>query len=166
MKNLPTDKIISCFYGSSEDCVKVLNVDGMLMSINPNGLKVMDIDNERDVLGQKWLTFWQGNMQTKAAAALAKANTGQLAKFEGYCPTYKGRMKYWEVTIAPLFDDFGEINWLLITSRDASKQKRLEQRVKHLKLENQSLQARLGMQPTIPPIRPRRRSQVVQLAIQ
>lgn len=163
MKNLPTDKIISCFYGSSDDCVKVINVDGMLLSINPNGLKVMDIDSERDVLGQKWLTFWQGNMQPKAQAALAKANSGQLAKFEGYCPTYKGRMKYWEVTIAPLFDDFGEISWLLITSRDATKQKKLEQHVKLLKLENQNLQARINRQPAV---KPKQRSRAVELANQ
>lgn len=129
MKTLPTDKIISCFYGSSEDCVKVVSPEGMLMSFNPNGLKVMEIDSAKDVIGKDWLSFWQGSMQPKAARALQQANDGQLAKFEGYCPTFKGMMKYWEVTIAPLHDDFGLIQWLLVTSRDTTKQKDLEKRV-------------------------------------
>lgn len=129
MSSLPTDKIISCFYGSSEDCVKVVNTDGMLMSFNPNGLKVMEIDTPKDVIGKDWLSFWQGNMQTKASHALQQAIDGELARFEGYCPTFKGTMKYWEVTIAPLYDDFGGIQWLLITSRDATKQKNLEKKV-------------------------------------
>lgn len=129
MNNLPTDKIISCFYDSSEDCVKVVNTDGMLLSFNPNGLKVMEIDSQADVIGKDWITFWQGSMQAKAVTALQQANDGLLAKFEGYCPTFKGTMKYWEVTIAPLFDDFGNIQWLLITSRDATKQKDLEKKV-------------------------------------
>jgi PAS domain-containing protein len=135
MRELPTDKIISCFYGSSEDCVKVVNVDGILMSFNPNGLKIMEINSAKDVIGKDWLAFWQGNMQEKAADAFKRASDGQLAKFEGYCPTFKGTMKYWEVTIAPLYDDFGLIQWLLVTSRDATKQKDLEKKVARQELE-------------------------------
>jgi PAS domain S-box-containing protein len=129
MANLPTDKIISCFYDSSEDCVKVVNTGGILLSFNPNGLKVMEIDNESDVIGKDWLAFWRGNLQDKAKAAFAKALKGELAHFEGYCPTFKGNMKYWEVSIAPLFDDFGDILWLLVISRDVTKHKDLEKRV-------------------------------------
>jgi PAS domain-containing protein len=143
VKNLPTDKIISCFYGSSEDCVKVINTDGLLMSFNPNGLKVMEIDDEQAVIGQDWLTFWKGNIQHKAAEALLKAKEGELARFEGYCPTFKGTMKYWEVSIAPLHDDFGNIQWLLVTSRDATRQKDLEQEVAEQKIEIASLRQQL-----------------------
>lgn len=127
--DLPTDKIISCFYGSSEDCVKVMNTDGMLMSFNPNGLKVMEIDDPRDDIGKDWLTFWNGNLKIKASDALAEARKGNLSRFEGYCPTFKGTLKYWEVSIAPLYDDFGDISWLLVTSRDATRQKDLEKQV-------------------------------------
>ena len=86
--NLPTDKIISCFYGSSEDCIKVVSTSGMLMSFNPNGLKVMEIDDEKDVIGRDWLEFWNGDIHEKAVAALGEARTGKLARFEGYCPTF------------------------------------------------------------------------------
>lgn len=144
MNNLPTDKIISCFYGSSEDCVKVVNTDGMLMSFNPNGLKVMEIDSQEDVLGKDWVSFWKGSMQKKAADAVQRANDGQLAKFEGYCPTFKGTMKYWEVTIAPLFDDFGIIQWLLITSRDATAQKELEKKVVEQEMQIKELRQLLS----------------------
>lgn len=131
VNNLPTDKIISCFYGSSEDCVKVVDIDGILMSFNPNGLKTMEIDSLKDIIGKEWLSFWNGNMHAKAEAALAQAIDGQLARFEGYCPTFKGTMKYWKVAIAPLHDDIGNIQWLLITSHDATVQKELEKTVVH-----------------------------------
>jgi PAS domain S-box-containing protein len=146
MSDLPTDKIISCFYGSSEDCVKVIDTNNTLMSFNPNGLKVMEIDDPKDVLGKDWLTFWNGNIQAKATEALEKAKGGHLARFEGYCPTFKGTMKYWEVSIAPLYDEFQEVRWLLVTSRDATKQKELQQQVldqqqeiEHLKLQLKSI---------------------------
>ncbi|HEX8227346.1 MAG TPA: PAS domain-containing protein [Candidatus Saccharimonadales bacterium] len=135
MSNLPTDKMISCFYDSSEDCVKVLTPDGILLSFNPNGLKVMEIDDEKDVIGKDWLSFWKGNMEQKAANALRRAGAGKLAKFEGYCPTFKGTMKYWEVQLAPLLNDFGDVQWILSTSRDMTKYKDLEDEVINLRRE-------------------------------
>lgn len=129
MANLPTDKIISCFYGSSEDCIKVLDLDNRLMSFNPNGLKVMEIDDEKSVIGKDWLNLWETEMKHKAQDALAIARTGKLARFEGYCPTFKGTMKYWEVSIAPLYGDFNQIQWLLVMSRDSTDLKNLEKRV-------------------------------------
>jgi PAS domain-containing protein len=147
MRELPTDKIISCFYGSSEDCIKVIDTDNTLMSFNPNGLKVMEIDDKKDVLGKDWLTFWDGNIKVKAAEALAQAKEGKLARFEGYCPTFKGTMKYWEVSIAPLYNEFKEISWLLVTSRDATKQKDLEKLVEEQKAEINLLKSKLALQP-------------------
>ncbi len=147
MRDLPTDKIISCFYGSSEDCVKVIDTNATLMSFNPNGLKVMEIDDEKDVLGKDWLTFWNGNIKLKAAEAVKRAKNGELSRFEGYCPTFKGTMKYWEVSIAPLYNEFEEISWLLVTSRDATKQKDLEKLVIEQKLEIETLKEKLSLLP-------------------
>ena len=144
MGNLPTDKIISCFYGSSEDCVKVIDVAGTLMSFNPNGLKVMEIDDAKDVIGKDWLHFWNGAMKDKASKAIVNAKNGKLARFEGYCPTFKGTMKYWEVSIAPLYDDFDQVQWLLVTSRDATKQKDLERIVDAQEKEIRELRQQLA----------------------
>ncbi len=135
MSNLPTDKIISCFYDSSEDCVKVIDPHGTLMSLNPNGLRVMEIDNAHDVIGSSWLSLWKGGLQVPAAAALEKAAAGKVAKFEGFCPTYKGNMRYWEVSIAPLFSDYGDVQWLLVTSHDATSRIEMEKELKALREE-------------------------------
>ncbi len=133
MRSLPTDKLISCFYDSSEDCVKVLDVNGTLMSFNPNGFKIMEIDDPKAVIGKDWLAFWKGNLHDIASAAFEKARAGTLAKFEGYCPTFKGTMKYWEVTIAPLHNEYGDVQWLLVSSRDETRRKNTEEEVKRLR---------------------------------
>lgn len=135
MSNLPTDKIISCFYDSSTDCVKVIDTAGTLLSFNPHGLKVMQIDDAKDVLGKDWVKFWQGNIENKAAAALKGASRGRLTSFAGYCPTFKGVMKYWEVSLAPLLNDFGEVQWIIVTSRDMTMYKQLENEIVKLKRE-------------------------------
>lgn len=133
MRNLPTDKIISCFYDSSEDCVKVVDPNGVLMSFNPNGLKAMEIDDPKKVIGKDWLSFWEGNLHKVATEAFEKAKRGELARFEGYCPTLAGTTKYWDVIIAPLMNEFGDVQWLLVNSRDETKRKELEEEVRTLR---------------------------------
>lgn len=144
MGKLPTDKLISCFYDSAEDCVKVIDTNATLLSFNPNGFKVMEIDDPKSVLGKDWLSFWKGDMQPLAVAALNKAKSGEVAKFEGYCPTFKGNMRYWHVLIAPLFDDFGQIQWLLVSSRDATEERSLRETTERQAQEIKALKAQLA----------------------
>lgn len=98
----------------------------MLLSFNPNGLKAMEIDSEQDVIGADWLDFWRGDIQKDAKAALEKAKGGEISAFKGYAPTFKGNVKYWEVSISPLFNDYGDVQWLLVTSHDSSRLKVME----------------------------------------
>jgi hypothetical protein len=44
-------------------------------------------------------------------------------------------MKYWEVQLAPLLNDFGDVQWILSTSRDMTKYKDLEDEVINLRRE-------------------------------
>ncbi len=93
----------------------------------------MEIENEKDVLGKDWVSFWRGGLEHEAATALIQASAGKLAKFEGYCPTFRGTMKYWEVSLAPLINDYGDVQWILITSRDMTKYKDMEKTIDRLR---------------------------------
>lgn len=131
---LPTDKIISCFYDSSIDCVKVLDTNATLLSFNDKGYDVMEIDDPASVLGRSWLEFWKGEMLPKAKLAFEQALTGSMAQFEGYCPTVKGSPRWWRVNIVPLKNEFGEVQWILAMSRDVSEIERLREENAKLKL--------------------------------
>ncbi len=112
-----------------------MDTSGMLLSFNPNGLKVMEIDDERKVIGQDWHTFWRGDIQKDVSAAINKASKGEASSFSGYAPTFKGTMKYWEVSISPLFNDHDDVQWLLVTSHDSTRLKDLEELVKNQQAE-------------------------------
>jgi PAS domain S-box-containing protein len=141
MTNTLNDKIISCFYESSEDCVKVVDIHGILKSFNENGLKVMEIDNQADVIGKAWLSFWKGDLEIPAREAFAKAAAGEPALFEGFCPTLKGTMKYWTVSLVPILEDDGSVGSILITSKDTTKILELEKRIDELESEMSKLRS-------------------------
>lgn len=130
---LPADQLISCIGGSSTDCVKVVDKDGMILSFNDYGYTLMEIDRPDQVIGKNWLDFWSGNFGKTAHNEFDKALFGTLGYFEGYCPTLKGTPKWWQVTIIPLKNTHNEIEWILSISRDISELHELRDIVSKLK---------------------------------
>lgn len=144
MAQLPADKMISCFYESTKDCVKVIDTHAILHSFNPYGLKAMEIDDAKDVIGRNWLDFWQGDASEVARRAFNEALEGRIGHFEGYCPTVKGTPKWWEVTVAPLHNEYGEVQWILASSRDITNQMKLKQELEQQRQENELLRKKLA----------------------
>ena len=114
-------------FENSPDCVKVLDLDGALHSINKNGLYILEIDDFAHAAGKNWIDLWQGDEKEAARQAIEKARNGQTANFEGFCRTLKGNLKYWDVTVAPVFDADGRTIRLISTSRDMTERRSAEQ---------------------------------------
>lgn len=85
---------------SSLDCIKLLDREGRLLWMNEPGARLMEIE-EALPLGTAWLDFWGGTPREAARAALDTALAGGVGRFTGPCPTFTGRMKWWNVVVAP-----------------------------------------------------------------
>lgn len=115
-----------CIVDSSPDCVKVLDVEGRLLSMNEEGRQQLEIDDLSLYLNLFWADLWPVRERECARAAIAQARAGKTAKFEGFCATMKGTMKWWENVITPIQDDADTPRRLLCISRDITARKRLE----------------------------------------
>ncbi len=113
-------------FENSPDCVKVLELDGTLDAMNTNGLCVMEIDDFADFAGKQWTDLWDGDENELAYQAVQTAAKGGTAHFEGFCRTAKGTLKYWDVTVAPVFDAGGKPNRLIATARDITERREAE----------------------------------------
>ncbi|HXG83750.1 MAG TPA: CHASE3 domain-containing protein [Pyrinomonadaceae bacterium] len=113
-------------FENSPDCVKVLELDGTLSAMNSNGLCVLEIDDFAHFAGKQWIDFWEGDENEMAYQAVQSAAKGKTAQFEGFCKTAKGTTKYWDVSVAPVFDAEGKPNRLISTSRDISERRQIE----------------------------------------
>jgi PAS domain S-box-containing protein len=131
---LPADNLISSFHDSATDSIKVLDVDGIVLSFNPAGYDLMELDSPTDVIGKSWLSLWKGETEDLAKNALKSARGGKSGYFEAQRPTKKGNIKWWQVTVLPLKNSHNDIEWILVMSRDVSELHTLRQ-------ENQQLKA-------------------------
>lgn len=113
-------------FENSPDCVKILELDGTLHSMNSNGLCLMEIDDFSAYAGQQWITFWPEEYQEQARNALQKAVQEGTANFQGFCRTAKGSPKWWDVSVAPILNAEGKPIRLVLTSRDITSRKEQE----------------------------------------
>ncbi|MGV0103530.1 PAS domain-containing protein [Nostoc sp. DSM 114160] len=111
---------------SSSDCIKVLSLDGRLLYMNTGGLCLMEIDDLNSYLNTQWLCFWEGSYRQQVESALAATKTGEVSIFRGYCPTAKGTPKWWEVVVSPILDGSGQLERILLISRDITDRKKIE----------------------------------------
>lgn len=107
----------------SQDCIKVLDLDGRILYMNRGGQQSMEIDDFSTCLLTEWLSFWSGDALLHAQNTLALARQGKEGKFEGEALTNKGTPKWWEVTVSPVFNAENQVAYTLVTSRDSTERK-------------------------------------------
>lgn len=113
-------------FQSSPDCVQALNLPGELLTTNLSGLQMLEIDND-NTIGSLWTDLWKGEYHSEALGAIRKAREGrEIGHFQGETHTTKGKSRWWDVMIAPVYGSEGHIERLVAVSRDISKIKELE----------------------------------------
>ena len=112
---------------ASDDCIKVLDLDGRLQFMSTGGQEVMEIDDFGAFRGCYWPDFWKGAGNKVARAALAAAQEGRTGRFTGRTPTAKGRMRWWDVVVTAILGEDGSPRYLLSISRDVTERKEAEE---------------------------------------
>ena len=123
-------------FENSPDCVKILELDGTLHSMNSNGKCLMEIEDFSSYKGKSWTDFWLEENNPAAVEAVENARNGKTGNFIGFSKTAKGAARWWDVSVAPIFDADGKPRRLISTSRDVTGRKEAERERERL-LENE-----------------------------
>ncbi|HZF44526.1 MAG TPA: EAL domain-containing protein [Sphingomonadaceae bacterium] len=103
---------------ASNDCIKVIRLDGTLELMSAPGACAMEIDDVHEVIGRDWIGLWPEVSRKTVAAAVDEARAGRPARFTDYCPTAKGTPRWWDVVVTPMKNGAGEVTQILSISRD------------------------------------------------
>lgn len=112
--------LLAAFEGS-QDCVKLVGLDGRILYMNAGGYRLMDLAGPGEVIGLRWLDFWPKAAHPRIRQALAAACANQHDRFTEACPAGPGRVKHWDVVLTPLVDDGGAVTVVMVTSRDVTE---------------------------------------------
>lgn len=129
---------------SSNDCIKVLDLDGKLSFMSEGGMRVMEVSDFNAIRGCPWPDFWQDQGNTDARSAIAAAQEGRAARFQGVAETLLGTRKWWDVQVTPMLDAEGRPEKILCISRDISATRQAEEQLRQL---NDSLEQRCSSAP-------------------
>ena len=120
---------------SSQDCLKVLSLDGRLLEMTANGCRQMGVTDIEQVRDADWLGFWRGAQSGAATAALATARDGGTGRFQGSAKTLAGEDRWWDVIVSPIRNADGKPDKLLAVSRDITLQQRAEDAIRTVNAE-------------------------------
>jgi formate hydrogenlyase transcriptional activator len=122
------DSLSKMLIEGSPDCIKVLDLEGRLLSMNAGGMAVLEICDLTPFIGSSWIDFWQGADRAAAQAAVKTACDGGIGRFVGFFQTVQTRKPMWfDVLVSPVMDAFGKPEKLLASSRDVTTWKRSDQ---------------------------------------
>jgi formate hydrogenlyase transcriptional activator len=120
----------------STDCIKVLDLEGCLLSMNEGAMQALEICELAPLLNSSWIDFWQGEDREAAQAAVEKARSGGTGRFVGYFATIVTKQpRWWDVVVSPIHDAQGKPERLLAVSRDITKHKLNEEALREAHLE-------------------------------
>ncbi len=130
---------------ASADCIKVISVDGMLLTMNRAGCLALGVAEESG-FGMPWLPLLPEGVHEAGTEAIATAREGQGARFPGQS-VHAGKTTYWDNLLTPIFDDVGEVRVILCVSRDVTAnallKRELEDSLKREKLLAQEMRHRI-----------------------
>ncbi len=113
-------ELIGRVFESTDDCIKILDRDGRLISMNLSGQRHLEIDDIEPLIGSLWIEFWHGADRVAAQQALASALAGETGRFQGYFVSGKGRPMWWSVVVTPILGPEGTVEKVLAFSHDVS----------------------------------------------
>lgn len=116
---------------SSRDCIKVLDLDERLLSINSGGMASLEICDVSPIIGTSWIDFWEGEDKVAAGRAVKIACRGGVGRFVGFFATREtNQPRWWDVTINAILGKDGRPEKLLSISRGVTELKQAEQRLR------------------------------------
>ncbi|MFN3681270.1 MAG: PAS domain S-box protein [Nitrospira sp.] len=103
---------------SEPECVKIVNVDGLIASMNPAGLALLGATSERDILGKSVLSFIHPDDRPTYERFHQMVCAGERGVLTFRLIDLHGQQRHLESHAVPLRDDAGIVTGTLSITRD------------------------------------------------
>lgn len=108
-------------FQSSFDCIKIIDLQGRLVRMNPGAIDALELDQLDALYNKEWVALWPEESKGIIIKALEQVGAGHRAEFSAFCPTAKGTHRWWHVVVSPILDADGRVDRIMAVSRDVSE---------------------------------------------
>jgi len=112
---------------NSVDAIKVLDLEGRILSINGVACRKLCFDRPEEAVGHAWHGLWPGSEAPRVQAAMAEARCGRTGRFVASTSCGDGDTHWWDVAVTSIPGADGLPGRLLAISRDITHMKAAEE---------------------------------------
>ncbi|WP_159997222.1 EAL domain-containing protein [Roseomonas sp. 18066] len=118
-----SDELARGVLESTPVCIKVLDLTGYLIFMNAPGMALFELETLDSLEGWGWRQVLPADYVAAVQQGARAAALGESMEFTIFCPTARGRPKWWEISISPIAGADGLPYRLLWISRDVTEEK-------------------------------------------
>jgi diguanylate cyclase (GGDEF)-like protein/PAS domain S-box-containing protein len=115
---------------ASADCVSFLDLEGNVISVNQATLGAYGLDGDAPLLNRQWGDLLPEEFHQSRDRALAAAKRGDIGRLSVKLPSPGGGVRWLESLIAPVRGPEGKTISFVVSSRDITHQKSIEEQVR------------------------------------
>lgn len=112
------------------ECVKLQTADGILLEINPAGLRLMGADQPEDIIGKLIYTIVAPEYLDMYQTNVRRVFDGEAVIYAFKATTLKGQVVWMETHAVPMRDARGNIYALLGITRDITEHRQAEEQAR------------------------------------
>ncbi|MCG5260565.1 EAL domain-containing protein [Cupriavidus gilardii] len=129
---------------NSPNCIRVLDLDGRVLYANATAYRLLEIDEDEPVLGERWIDLLPPTCRADAGEALDAARAGGIGSFTIRRHTRSGAVQWLDTVTASIPGEQGRPARLLAISLDATEARQAREEADRAQREAQQLAQRLS----------------------
>lgn len=122
------ETLLQTIFDTEPECVKLLAADNRLLRINAAGMRILEVESRKDVIGSSVLPLIAPEYRDEFSKLTRAVFDGETRTLQFDCLSRKGTRRRLETHAVPLRNSKGTITALLAITRDITEQKRAEER--------------------------------------
>ncbi len=127
-----SQKHLSTIIENEPECVKLVDVKGKLVEINPAGLKMLEVDTLEKAQKYNLMHYILPEWRAPFIVLHKRVMNGENAILEFEIQGIKGTHRWLETHATPLRDGEGNVTMLLGITRDTTQRKQNEEQIRYL----------------------------------
>ncbi len=134
-----SERRLRTIFETEPECVKLFGPDGVVLEMNPAGLRMVEADSPDQVLGRSMFDLVRPADRAAFTALSERVLRGESGTLEFEIQGLKGTRRWLATHAVPLRDEAGQVQSALAISRDITERKQAEARLKDSERLYQSL---------------------------